>query len=132
MALTVRYFVQSLASLATLTLLSGGLVLTGCAHAPKDQPIAAEMQGPPPPSQIVAGDQDKKPATVKAGSVAVKNDERASSETPRTDKKSRLAAEKKAKKSAPQPSAEPSPAENAILPDIPLPSKPAAIGGSGG
>lgn len=57
----------------------------------------------------------------------------AEKDQPKTEKKSRVAADKKSTKKSPKSQAESKPpTEDVFLSPIPLPSKPAAIGGSGG
>lgn len=56
----------------------------------------------------------------------------AETDQPKKEKKSRVASDKKSKKSPKSQDESPAPTEEVSLPPIPLPSKPAAIGGSGG
>lgn len=53
-------------------------------------------------------------------------------EQPSKEKKSRVASDKKSKKSPKSQAESQPPTEDVFLPPVPLPSKPAAIGGSGG
>jgi len=99
------------------------------ATAPKtnqEQPAhkpSSTLSHPTQPATLVQpGTPDSKQAHDKA--VAEKDQSK-------KDKKASVASDKKSAKKSSKPEAKPQP-EDAFLPPVPLPSKPAAIGGSGG
>lgn len=108
---------------------------------PVSKPVAKKKKVDESSSPSIAADQQpavQAPAAsvAKQPEPAAKQPEQdktlAEKEQAPKEKKSRVATDKKSKKSPkPQAEAQP-PTEDAFLPPIPLPSKPAAIGGSGG
>ncbi len=84
-------------------------------------PVAAPAR-PPPPAASAASEPEPEIKSSEQDKTLVEK------EQPSKEKKSRAASDRKSKKSAkPKPST-----EDDFLPPIPPPSKPAAIGGSGG
>ena len=77
-------------------------------------------------SQAAATAQPTGPDSKQTSDKAV-----AEKDQPKKDKKASAASDKKSTKKSSKPETKPQP-EDAFLPPVPLPSKPAAIGGSGG
>jgi hypothetical protein len=118
------------------------------ATEPISTPLTKKKADESRPSSVVTEPRQQVPSHVPANPIepvagaakqpepAVKQSEQdkalAEKEPPLKEKKSRVATDKKSKKS-PKPQVKPqTPTEDAFLPPVPIPSKPAAIGGSGG
>ena len=106
------------------------------ATEPVSKPVAKKKADESRSSSIVTEPRQQAPVHAPASGVAKQSEQEKAltddKEQSLKEKKSRVASDRKLKKS-PKPQAEPQPpTEDAFLPPVPLPSKPAAIGGSGG
>lgn len=105
------------------------------ATEPVSKPAAKKKADESRPSSVATEPRQQAPAHAPAAGVAKPSEpDKAFTEKEQSlkEKKSRVASDRKSKKS-PKPQAEiQPPTEDDFLPPIPLPSKPAAIGGSGG
>lgn len=102
---------------------------------PVSKPVAKKKADESRPPSIATEPRQQAPLHAPASGVAKQSEQEKAltdKEQSLKEKKSRVASDRKLKKS-PKPQAEPQlPTEDDFLPPVPLPSKPAAIGGSGG